>query len=56
MKPGFIKAEAVDDDGAVIEGVLLGEPKYLGGALGIDTFREMHDERLIGRRGLLFAR
>ena len=55
-KPEFIEAEAVDDDGAFIEGVVFGESKYFGGALGIDTFREMNDERLVGRRGPLLER
>ena len=55
MKPEFIEAEAVDDYGAVVECVLLGESKYFGSALGIDTFREVNDEWLMSRRGLLLV-
>ena len=55
MKPEFIEAQAVDDHGAVVECVLLVESKYFGSALGIDTFREVNDEWLISRRGLLLV-
>jgi hypothetical protein len=43
----------VDDDGAVVEGILFNESKYFRGTLRINSFRKMNDERLTCRSGFL---